>query len=228
MIDIILPTSFFALSLGIVHAFEADHIAAVSTMVARTHGVRKSSLLGALWGLGHTTTLLLVGCLLLILRVSVPTSLSVLFETIVAVILIALGVGTMREVKKGRLHAHTHTHGENEHAHVHVHNTPSVHDHRHTPFVVGLFHGLAGSGALALAAVASSHTLVQGAIFIGLFGLGSVIGMVVLSATIGLIMKHAARFIHLHTSLMLGSGALCIVVALTLLPIPECIEILTS
>jgi high-affinity nickel permease len=217
MMETALPTYVFALALGLFHAFEADHIVAVTTLVARTHGMRNSSLLGALWGAGHATTLLIVGFFLLMLRISIPATLSTLFESLVAGILIALGASTIRKVMKREIHAHAHTHGLHAHAHLHVHKTIS-HNH-HAPFLVGLFHGLAGSGALALAAVAVSKTLIGGLSFIVLFGFGSAIGMTLLSASFGFIMKHAVRFVRVHTALMLGSGALCIAVALTLLPL---------
>jgi sulfite exporter TauE/SafE len=214
------------LTLGLLHAFEADHIAAVTTLVARTKGVRRSSVLGALWGIGHTTSLLLIGSALLVLRISVPEALSALFETAVAVVLLALGVGTIRKVRRGELHVHTHVHGIREHAHLHVHSRTPSHDHRHTPFVVGLIHGLAGSGALAVATVAASKTVADGTLFIAFFGFGSVLGMVLLSASLGFILEHSTRFVRLHTGLMYGSGVLCIAVAFVLLPVPEFIAAL--
>lgn len=226
MTDIIFPAYLFAFALGVMHAFEADHIAAVTSLVSRERGIRRSSLLGALWGLGHTTTLLLVGSVLLILHVSVPPELSALFETAVAFILIALGASTIRRVHQGELHAHTHTHGTEVHAHLHTHYAPGIHNHQHTTFFVGLVHGLAGSGALALAAVAASSTLREGTLFIVLFGVGSMCGMALMSALLGLIFRHASQFVRLHTALMVGSGILCIVIAYTLIPVDEFIALM--
>lgn len=174
--------------------------------------------------MGHTTTLFIVGIALLLLRVTIPEELSALFETAVAVILIALGVDTIRKVRTGHIHAHTHTHGGHEHTHLHVHHTPRIHDHGHTSFVIGLFHGLAGSGALALAAVASTNTVAGGALFIALFGLGSVVGMAVLSAAFGYILVRAVHVVRLHTAVMYVSGTLCIAVAFTLIPVHEFIR----
>ena len=214
MIEIIsfLNLLFLALMLGLVHAFEADHIAAVTTIASRSKSIRQSSLAGMFWGMGHTASLFAVGTVLLALKLTIPGSFSVSLEYLVGIMLIVLGLDTIRRVRKHKLHIHTHAHGEHEHIHVHAHAESPSHAHAHTSFLVGIFHGLAGSGALVLLAISSSGTFFAGASFIVFFGIGSIFGMALLGAGVGLMIRYARKFERVHTLMQVGTGLLSIVI----------------
>lgn len=174
---------------GVRHAFEPDHLAAVSTLASDRPGARGGFWLGATWGLGHTLSLLLVGGSLAALGAQLPPRWGAGFELAVGVMLVALGVRAIvhavREGRDGALHAHAHG------ALAHAHAAPAAHVHagRWTlaarPLVIGLVHGLAGSGALSALVIAELPDTASRLAFIGVFGLGSVVGMAVLTALVG-------------------------------------------
>ena len=218
MVELIAPVPLLALALGFSHAFEADHVAAVSSLVTRARSVRASTLLGVAWGMGHTTTLVVVGLVLLALRLQVNELWSMRLEGVVGIALIVLGLNTLWVARVRPVHFHVHDHGDAPHAHFHSHTASLRHNHTHVSFLVGLIHGLAGSGALALLAVASVSTFFVGVFFLLLFGFGSLLGMAFLASSMGYLMSKTKRFEALHRSIQYISGALCLLVALTLLP----------
>lgn len=177
-------TLFLGFLIGLQHAFEADHIVAVSTMVSEEKNPLKSALVGTFWGMGHTTTLFLIGLLVLLFKISIPERLSLFFELVVGLMLIFLGFRLI--LLKKLTHHHLHKHGGKEHAHPHIH--PSIqHHHQHRrSFFIGGIHGLAGSGALMLLVLSTFRSMVEGVIYIILFGLGSVAGMTFTSTLLGL------------------------------------------
>ena len=183
--------------LGLRHALEPDHLAAVSTLIADRPRPRTAAFVGALWGLGHATALVVAGGLLLVLRLRLPVSASRLLELAVAGMLITLGtqslVRALREGRSGR--AQEHAHGGRRHVHAgppdHVHVGPWALARR--PLLVGLVHGLAGSGALAALALASMPSIGSGLAYVVVFGLGSVAGMAVLTGLAGLPLGRLAR-----------------------------------
>src|SRR5438093_8946431 len=143
--------------LGLRHALEPDHVVAVSTIISRNNSIARSSLAGTLWGLGHTASLLICGGVVLALRLSVPDRVVASAESAVAVMLVLLGVNALWQwAKASKLHIHVHTHDGRRHIHFHMHRTAStaVHTHHHVfkfgvrSFLIGMVHGLAGSGAL--------------------------------------------------------------------------------
>lgn len=81
--------------LGLKHALDADHVVAVSTIVSQVRGLKKSSLIGAIWGVGHTTTLLLVGLVILIFKLVIPNKVALFFEILVGFVLVILGIGVL-------------------------------------------------------------------------------------------------------------------------------------
>ncbi|HEU4402437.1 MAG TPA: urease accessory protein UreH [Candidatus Polarisedimenticolia bacterium] len=177
--------------LGLRHALDADHVAAVAAIVSGRDGVRRSVLTGVFWGLGHALTIGGVGLVLLALRATVPPRLALFFEFAVAVVLMILGGVALAGVLRGRVHAHRHEHDGVPHAHLHFHAAPHGDDaaHRHPhplramvrPFLVGTLHGLAGSGALVLLVLATVPTLLLGCLYLGIFGAGSIAGMALMS-----------------------------------------------
>lgn len=182
--------------LGIKHATDADHVAAVSTLVVRTRRVSSASGLGALWGIGHTLTLLLAGIFVLILKLSIPKGLILVAELMVGVVLIVLATMVLRDLRKRGLllHRHFHRHSEIEHRHIHLHlfdrdTSNHGHHHRSKAFALGILHGMAGSGVFTLMVLGSIDSLLLGLVYILIFGAGSIMGMILLSGLIGLPVK---------------------------------------
>src|SRR5262245_35655390 len=172
------------------HALDADHVAAVSTIVSAERGLRGSALVGGFWGLGHAAALLLAGGALLAWRLRVSERVAALLEAGVAVMLVLLGLLAIRRATRGlRLHAHRHTHDGREHVHIHAHredeaHAPSAHRHGHAlgvglrPLIVGMVHGLAGSAAPALLVMGAAPSWVAGLAYLAALAAGSALGMV--------------------------------------------------
>lgn len=185
------------LLLGMRHALEPDHLTAVSTLVAENRKATRGILLGACWGLGHTAALLAVGVVLAAMHARMPDRLADSFELVVAVMLVFLGVRSIvrgaRAEQTGSFHTHAHRSG------AHRHRAPAEHVHVGSwtfatrSLVVGLVHGLAGSGALTALVVAELPTTSSRLAYIALFGLGSVMGMAALSGVIGWPVARMAR-----------------------------------
>jgi High-affinity nickel-transport protein len=171
--------------LGMRHALDADHLAAVSTLIAQHRSVRKGASLGLLWGFGHALTLFAVGVILILARREIPPRLGEVFELAVAVMLVVLGARALL----GRGHDH---------------------DPRRMaarPLGIGMVHGLAGSGALTALVVLKLPTVRAQLLYLVLFGLGSVIGMAVVS---GLATWPLARVNRRTIQLAAGSLAACL------------------
>lgn len=193
----------FGFVAGLKHALDPDHVVAVSTIVSEHKSLARSSLVGTFWGLGHSASLLAVGLLIILLRSAIPEEAALWMELPVAAMLIGLGAGVLVKMAREQgieVHAHSHSHdGEPPHSHIHVHNRDG-HDHKHylfrlgrRPFAVGMVHGFAGSAAVTLGAMTTIPSVSLGLIYIALFGLGSVGGMLLMSAVIGLPFAATAR-----------------------------------
>ena len=183
------------LILGLRHALDPDHIAAVSTIVSESRSVRRSSLIGTFWGLGHTMSLLIAGVLVIALKVQISDRVALWMEFAVALMLIFLGLkATLRSLRGWKLHRHRHRHDGSTHSHLHLHREgdEQAHRHRHLirsgarPFLVGMVHGMAGSAALMILVLATIPSALAGLIYIAVFGLGSVGGMLIMSSVISL------------------------------------------
>lgn len=185
------------LLLGMQHAFEADHVAAVSSIVSRRKGIRAISWHGAAWGLGHTLTLLLVAGTCIFLKTSLGETVAERLEFAVGVMLVILGAHVLWQLWLDRVHFGAHHHGDGtEHIHAHSHrhdhgdHQHSAHAHEHPEglpwrtLLVGSIHGMAGSAALVVLAASSIDEPWWGLVYVLLFGLGSIVGMAVLSAMI--------------------------------------------
>ncbi|MBI3492157.1 MAG: high-affinity nickel-transport family protein [Acidobacteria bacterium] len=175
--------------LGMRHALEPDHLAAVSTLVTDERSSYKAALLGACWGLGHTLTLVVVGAALVILRAEMPARAADLFEFFVALMLIGLGLRAIylaaRQGPAGPVHVHHHGHVVHEHrgapAHIHI----GAWTLARRPLLVGAIHGLAGSGALTALVLTTLPSTAARLSYVTLFGLGSTVGMAALSGVLG-------------------------------------------
>ncbi len=171
------------------HALEPDHLAAVSTLVGRERGRYRAALLGAWWGLGHTGALLTVGVALALLRTELPPRLADLFELAVAFMLIALGARTLAQAARQGPGGPAHAHGHGVTLHHHSGAPAHVHLGGWTlalrPLIVGAVHGLAGSGALTALVLTTLPSTASRLAYIALFGVGSTIGMAVLTGLLG-------------------------------------------
>ena len=196
--------------LGLQHAVEADHLAAVSTIVSEKKSLLTASLVGGLWGVGHTLSLFAVGILVIFLKLQISESNEAWLEAIVGAMLIALGINALRKLFTEKVHVHIHEHGEREHIHIHTHK--AVVDTSHHGFslrsvVIGMVHGLAGSAALMLLIVPTIPSSVVALVYILVFGIGSIGGMMAMSFLIGLPIHFAAgRFSAINKAIRLAAG----------------------
>ena len=178
--------------LGLRHALDTDHLAAVSTVLAQRPSLRSSSMIGFSWGLGHTVVLLLVGAVVLMVRVPIPEPFAVAAEFGVGAMLVFLGGILGVRLVRERWHVHAHDHEDGQHVHLHSHALSEDHGHGHSwrdsirPFCIGMAHGLAGSAALLLMVLSSAQSVSAGLMYIAVFGLGSIVGMMLVGIAISL------------------------------------------
>jgi high-affinity nickel-transport protein len=198
--------------LGMRHALEPDHLAAVSTLVLESGSSRRGLVLGAFWGIGHSLSLLLVGCLLAILHAELPAWLGELFELAVAIMLVTLGLRAFGQAARSRTAAS---------AHDHDHDVPHSHPRRRSlasrPLLFGVIHGLAGSGALTALVVAELPSTTARVVYIALFGAGSVVGMAALSGLAGWPIARLGRRRAAATAISALTGSLSLGLGLFLL-----------
>jgi ABC-type nickel/cobalt efflux system permease component RcnA len=210
--------------LGLRHALDPDHVIAVSTIVTAEPNWRRSSLMGSIWGLGHATSLLTLGGLIVLLKINVTEIAASRLEIVVSVMLLGLGLYAIRSARAGfRLHAHSHRH-ENEgddakeHIHLHVHHAQEApaHEHQHLlkfglrPYAIGLVHGVAGSGGLALLVMATAKTATAGLLYMAALAFGALVGMGILSGLLTLplsALRSRYQTLHLRFQLLSGVGS---------------------
>ena len=185
----------FGFLLGLKHATEADHLAAVGTIVSERKSLWSSALVGGLWGLGHTISLFLAGIFVLLLNFQISENTERILEFGVGIMLTFLGLNVIRKlIKGGRIHFHKHEHGGHEHAHPHIHaaghenEKDTHHGLKFSPraLLVGMIHGLAGSAALMLLVLPLIESKAVGLLYILIFGVGSIGGMMLMSFFVGL------------------------------------------
>ena len=211
---------------GLRHATEVDHVVAVSTIVSQHKNVLRSAAVGAMWGAGHTASLLVIGALVLLLRVAIPERVSSWLEFGVALMIIGLGISALWRAlrRSSEVHVHQHSHDGLSHKHVHFHekqtrHEPSSHSaHSHDvsrigwkPLLIGTMHGVAGSGALTLLVLTQISSPWVGMLYLGIFGLGSIVGMLLMSGLIGLPFALTSRNLtHVHHRLQTVAAILSI------------------
>jgi len=216
---------------GLKHATEVDHVVAVSTIVSEQRSVWRSALVGGLWGAGHTASLIIVGILVLVFRIAIPLPVARWLEFGVALMIIGLGVLAIMRVlrKRADVHLHRHSHDGQSHVHIHFHErgtehaavpAPTAHSHAISgigvkPILVGAMHGLAGSAALTLLVLTQIRSVWVGLIYLGVFGIGSTSGMLLMSGLIGLPFAFSGRRLtRLSYGLQTTAGSLSIVFGL--------------
>lgn len=195
---------FLGFLIGIQHAMEADHIAAVASLATRSRSVKDSVRQGVTWGMGHALTLFLFGGLVVVMDNVVSEQVARGLELAVGFMLVVLGLDVLRRLARKRIHFHSHHHGETLHFHAHSHQPGRDHEadpHQHVhagrfplrALLVGIMHGMAGSAALIILALNSVTSITQGLLYIALFGIGSILGMAVLAAVISLPLRYTSR-----------------------------------
>ncbi|QIN80495.1 hypothetical protein GBA65_20455 [Rubrobacter marinus] len=193
-----------SLLLGLRHASDPDHLAAVTTLIAsdKDHDkIRRAGIMGLLWGLGHGTTLVLLGLPLVLFNRFLPEPVQQAAETLIGVITVFLAVRLLMRWRRGLYHVHVHRHddGEAPHRHVHSHRESEAHEHGHavarrTPlssYGVGLVHGIGGSGGLTLLLLSTISSQAEAAAALVVFAVGTAVSMALLSTAFGLVIAGA-------------------------------------
>ena len=185
-------------ALGVRHAADPDHVAAIAALVARYRRASVAARIGAAWGLGHSLTIVVVGGVLVAMRIAVPPAFSIGAELLVAAILITIGVANLRSLRGAALTAAGHA------------ATHSLGSTGLRAFGIGIAHGLGGSAAVALLALAAMPTPAAGVAYLAVFGAGTVGGMIALSFGLGVPLAAVGDTPLLSRWVLGGSGALSI------------------
>lgn len=233
----ILPVLLFGFFLGMRHATDSDHVIAVTTIVSRQRNIGAAASTGIFWGIGHTLTLLFIGGTIILFGVVLPERFGMSLEFCVALMLILLGGLNLRAAFRGAknpipdyagIHHHVHRHSDYIHSHTHGHE-PGTHGHaeedvppakldrlfgRSTfyqalrPMLIGVVHGLAGSAAVALLVLPIIHNPIWALAYLIIFGVGTIVGMMLITAAIAVPVSYSTRFQFLHRHLGTAAGLL--------------------
>lgn len=214
---------------GLEHAFEADHLLAVNSLVTNRSNLKESVKDGIYWGIGHTLTIFAVAVLMIGFKVVVSESVFNYLEASVGLMLVFLGIYRLSKLFKKNTHSHTYSHSHtlsNSGAVSHLHSHTYSHSHRITTsnhthpnksnsfsaaFGVGLVHGLAGSGALVVLVLSQMKSTLEGLLYILIFGIGSILGMFIASGLFSLPYgKSILKSQKLQFVLIIISSLLCI------------------
>jgi ABC-type nickel/cobalt efflux system permease component RcnA len=200
--------------LGIKHAVEPDHVIAVSTIASKSKKIWHASLAGVFWGIGHTATLFIVGITFILMKGEIPETLAMSLEFLVGIMLVYLGVTTILSLRN--VHVHEHEHDGEEHKHIHSHQHEGNHNHIHehkkvslfTSMLIGLVHGLAGSGAMILLTMSTVKDIWEAVMYILIFGVGTVIGMLFFTTIIGIPFVFSKQRLTVNKALTVTMGAI--------------------
>src|SRR5262249_27181979 len=169
----LLPVLGLGLLLGLKHATDPDHIVAVTTFVTEERSLLRSCWIGAFWGVGHTLSLAVAGVVVIFLRINISEWLAARLELLVAAMLVVLGSRALLQAIRGKSQMHSHQHSGLK------------------PLLVGLVHGAAGSAALMLLVLSTIRSPFEAFIYILVFGLGSILGMLAISFLLALPLQWA-------------------------------------
>lgn len=220
----ILAVAGIGLLLGLRHAFEPDHLAAVSTLATRPAArLWSAARLGLVWGLGHTATVGIVVLFIIVLGIQVPERFWPTAELLVAALLVLLGSVVIWRYVRGRWHLHAHSHASGPHLHLHSHSQAAGHEHAHgavdarRSLGFGIAHGLAGSGAIAALLVAAAPDAAARIAYFAAFGIGTIVGMLGVSLTLSMVVRLASsKSERWATILHVGAAALSVVAGVVL------------
>jgi hypothetical protein len=218
-----LALSGIGLLLGFRHAFEPDHLAAVSTLATRQGSLFEACRLGLAWAAGHTASVGLVVLVVMVGGLHLPERLWPAADMLVALLLVALGGSVLLRYARGRWHMHQHTHGAGPHLHLHTHAAGPAHEHAHPrgdarrSLGFGLLHGLAGGAAILVLLVAAAPTRVAQLAYFLAFASGTMIGMLLVSLSLaGIVRLASGRGTRWATALHLGSAVASVAVGCAL------------
>jgi ABC-type nickel/cobalt efflux system permease component RcnA len=220
-----LPFLALGFAVGLAHALDADHVAAVAAMVGRGGSRLSIVARGAAWGIGHTAALFVICSVVLLLGLTISDRVGSALELVVGVMIVLLGVKVFWTLWRERVHIHVHEHDGVRHFHAHSHRDEpadhgaSPHDHRHPARAllptlgVGLVHGAAGSAGLLVLIVAGAGSTGEALLAFAVFGLGSLIGMTLLTAVASYPLSYINRgAAWMRVSLALTIGCLAVIV----------------
>jgi len=209
--------------LGFRHAFEPDHLAAVSTLATRQGSLLGACRLGLAWAVGHTASVGVVVLAIMAGGLHLPARLWPAADLLVALLLIGLGGSVILRYARGRWHLHLHTHDDGPHLHLHSHAHGAAHAHPHPradarrSLGFGLLHGLAGSAAILVLLVAAAPTRTAQLAYFLAFGAGTLLGMLLVSLSLATVVRLASgRGARWATALHLGSAVTSVVVGVLL------------
>ena len=206
----------YALYEGLIHAFEADHILAVTTIVSQRTRLLPAIKDGVFWGLGHTSTIFLVGIIMIVFKVHIPDEAFSYFEAAVGLMLIIVASYRLflflrDEQTALSFHKHKHEHaGENKHLHTHIHlKGKNLHK---ASYGIGIVHGLAGSGTLVVLIMTQIESIANSVLYLVIFGFGSIVGMTCVAGIFSVpFSKKLIGSKILRTILVVVSSGLCFV-----------------
>jgi|SRR5665647_795742 len=207
------------LGLGLGHSLDPDHVVAVSALVCNNKSLRKSITSATVWGVGHSAVLLVIGLVVLTLSVVIPQTVLKLFDCAAGVLLIVLGIMVVRPLiserishNQGTAHEHTHSHPHpHSHTHEHDHENEHSHAHLHKSAFTGALQGLGGSAALMLVTLSTVNSVIIGTVFIFLFGVGVILGMVGIACLVGSVIAYTAsnlEKVHKLIKALTGSASI--------------------
>lgn len=194
-----LAVSGVAVLLGFRHAFEPDHLAAVTTLASRQGRLIDACRLGLVWALGHTASIAVVALVMIALGVHLPARLFPAADALVGLLLVVLGGAVIARYVRGRWHMHLHAHDAGRHLHLHSHAQDAAHGHAHArpdarrSLGFGLLHGLAGSAAVMLLVVAAAPTRGVQLAYLAAFGGGTALGMLTVTVSLAALVRFASR-----------------------------------
>jgi cytochrome c biogenesis protein CcdA len=202
---ILLLATGFALGLG--HSLDPDHVVAVSTLLCNSPSLRKSIVSATAWGAGHSIILFIVGLLVLTLRVAIPESIVFLFELAAGVLLVILGLFVVKPMIVERIHSHGHANYDESHSHSHVAGSVKGHTHLHKSAITGGLQGLGGSAALMLVTLTTVSSVELGLVFILVFGVGMILGMMGVACLFSSLLSYTASHLEkAHTVIKAATG----------------------